>query len=311
MVLSRLKRALPRSKLGWVLAITSVLAWGVILGMIGFVLAPTMGTRDTIGSHDWDQMESHRYLVTKTILAFHQFPFWNPYACGGHPNWGGFESGTTVVSPWFPFYLTMTLPHALRVEVWGMAVISAIGAWLFASLFTKSHTIRALAVVAFAVNGRWALQITSGHTWHLVYGLTPWVLYFYDRAVGADPSRGPPRRRHVVLCGAFLALMVYTGGIYPLPETILTVALYGVFLAATTRSPRPVVVGLAAGGISLGLAAPKLLPVLEVLLKHPRLVDSTETLDFSAFVDVLTSHEQDMTSFHPGINAWGWHEWGM
>lgn len=312
MVLGRLRRALPQSKLGWVFAATTVLAWGVILAMIAYELWPALtGDRTTVGAHDWDQMESHRYLVTKSLLAFHQFPFWNPYACGGHPNWGGFESGTTVVSPWLPAYLLMTLPHALRVEVVGMAFISAVGAWLFASRFTRSPAVRALVVVAFAVNGRWALQIASGHTWHLAYAWTPWVLYFYDRAVGADASLGPPRRRWAVLAGVCLALMVYMGGIYPLPQTILAVALYGCFLAAMTRSVRPLVVGLACGGVSLGLSAPKLLPIIEVLLKHPRLIDSTETLDLRAFVDVLTSREQDMYSGHAGVSQWGWHEWGM
>ena len=184
---------LPKSKLGWVFAVTAVLCWAVILGMIAYVLWPTLADRSTIGAHDWDQMESHRYLVDKTILDFHQFPFWNPYACGGHPNWGGFESGTTVVSPWLPFYLTMTLPHAMRVEVFGSAFISAVGAWLLAARFTRSAAARALVVVAFAVNGRWALQLTPGHTWHLVYAWTPWVLYFYDRAVGHDPHAAPPR----------------------------------------------------------------------------------------------------------------------
>ena len=67
----KLRARLPKSRLGWVFAVTAVLAWGVILGMIGFVLAPTMGDRTTLGAHDWDQMESHRYLVDKTILVYH------------------------------------------------------------------------------------------------------------------------------------------------------------------------------------------------------------------------------------------------
>jgi hypothetical protein len=108
-----LNRILPKSRLGWVHLATTILSWLVILGMIGFVLAPTLGDLRTVGGHDWDQMESHRYLVTKTILRFHQFPFWNPYSCGGHPTWGGFETATIVVSPWLPFYLAMTLAHAL------------------------------------------------------------------------------------------------------------------------------------------------------------------------------------------------------
>jgi hypothetical protein len=205
----------------------------------------------------------------------------------------------------------MTLAHAMRVEVWGSALLSAVGAWLLASRFTRSPAIRALVVVAFAVNGRWALQITSGHTWHLAYAWTPWVFYFYDRAVGADASFGTPRRRFVVLAGACLALMVYMGGIYPLPQTVFVVGLYAVFLCATTRSLRPILVLATCGAVSLGLAAPKLLPILEVLAKHPRLVDSTETIDFGGFVDVLTAREQDMSSGHGGVSQWGWHEWGM
>jgi hypothetical protein len=307
-MLQRLKRLLPGSGLRWVLAFAWLVAWGIVLGMVVYVLAPTMGDRTTLGAHDWDQMESHRYLVQKTILAYHQFPFWNPYACGGHPNWGGFESGTVVVSPWFPFYMTMTLAHALRVEIWGSAVISAVGAWMLASRFTRSPAVRALVAVGFAVDGRWALQITSGHTWHLAYGLTPWALYFYDRAAGGDPTAGPPRRRWAVLVGATLAAMIYTGGIYPLPQTILAIALYGVCLAAVTRSPRPILAGLTAAAVAVGLAAPKLLPIFEVLSKHPRLVDSTETITFGAFVDVVASRD---LGGHGGVSQWGWHEWGM
>jgi hypothetical protein len=309
---SRLARLLPGSKLGWVLAVTTVLSWLVVLATIAYELAPAMtGDRSTIGSHDWDQQESYRYLARKTILAYHQFPFWNPYSCGGHPNWGGFESGSTLVSLWMPFYLLMTLPHAMRVEVLGSALLSAVGAWLLASRFTRSPAVRALVVIAFAINGRWALQIASGHTWHLAYAWTPWVLYFYDRAVAADASHGPPRLRWVVLTGACLALMVYMGGIYPLPQTIIAVAIYGVLLAAMTRSLRPIVVGAACGAVSLGFAAPKLLPVLEVLRRFPRLVDSPETATFGAFIDMLTGPDQEMWSGHAGVSAWGWHEWGM
>ncbi len=300
-----------KSAIGWVLGGSTLVVSAIILAMIAWTLAPTLANLSTVGSHDWDQMESHRYLVTKSILRFHQFPFWNPYACGGHPNWGGFESGTTVVSPWLPFYLAMSMPHAMRVEVWGSALLSAAGAWLLAGRFTRSPAARAFVVIAFAVNGRWALQITSGHTWHLAYEWTPWVLYFFDRAVGADPTRGSPRARDIVLCATSIALMVYMGGIYPLPQTIFALALYGIFLSLFLRSERPIVVGLGAGLLALGLSAPKLFPVLEVMSKHPRFVDSTETLDLRAFVDLLTSRDQDMTSAHAGVTQWGWHEWGM
>jgi hypothetical protein len=306
-----LSRILPKSRLGWVHLATTALSWLVILGMIGFVLAPTLGDLRTVGGHDWDQMESHRYLVTKTILRFHQFPFWNPYSCGGHPVWGGFETATVVVSPWFPFYMTMTLAHALRVEIFGSALISAAGTWLLAGRFTRSPMARAFVVVAFAVNGRWALQITAGHTWHLVYAWMPWALYLFDRAIGADATRGVPRRRDLVLTALVLALMVYGGGIYPLPHAAAVMALYSAFLAVQLRSFRPILVCAATGLLAVGLSAAKLFPIVEVLLRFPRLVDSPETMDLTTFVHSLTSHDQDMNSRPANTSHWGWHEWGM
>jgi hypothetical protein len=305
------RRRWPTSSLGWVHAATSVVAWLILVAMAGYVLGPTLGDRSTVGGHDWDQMESHRYLVSKTILRFHQFPFWNPYSCGGHSTWGGFESGTVVVSPWLPFYLTMTLPHALRAEIFGSALVSMAGAWMLAGRFTRSAAARALVVVAFAINGRWTLQLAAGHTWHLVYGLVPWVLYFYDRAVGASPTLPAPRWRDTVYLGAVLAMMVYAGGIYPLPQTAVVVGLYGVALSVVTRSARPLGVGLAGGAIALGLCAPKLLPVLEVLARFPRLIDSTEMMDFIGFVQILVAPQQDMSTPAMHVSQWGWHEWGM
>jgi hypothetical protein len=289
----------------------TVLAWLIILGMIGFVLRPILTDLTTVGGHDWDQMESHRYLIKKTISRFHQFPFWDPYSCGGHTSWGGVESGTTVVSPWLPFYLAMSLPHAMRVEIFGSTLISAVGAWLLAGRFSRSPAARALVVVAFAINGRWTLQTAVGHTWHLAYAWTPWAIYFYDRALGDDPADGRARGRDVVLLGACLAMMVYAGGIYPLPQTAFAIGLYGLFLAARTRSSRPIFVGLASGLIAFGLAAPKLIPMADVFWDNPRLVDSPESIDLTALVAILTAPIQDTSSRPANVGQWGWHEYGM
>ena len=308
----RMTRTLPGSRFAWTHFVCTIAVWLIILGMIGGVLSNTLRPPIGLGSHDWDQMESHRYLIVKTIKRFHQFPFWNPYACGGHPNWAGFESGSTLVSPWLPFYLSMTLPHAMRVEIWGTALISAVGAWLLAGRFARSPAARAFVVVAFAVNSRWALQIATGHTWHLAYAWTPWALYYFDRALGADPLRGAPRARDFVLCAACFAAMAYTGGIYPLPHTAVAALLYAGFLAASQRSLRPLVVLGAVGALAFGLAAPKLLPLFEVMARFPRIADSTESIDLGGLLQILTSREDGIGSHPAGINApWGWQEFGM
>jgi hypothetical protein len=199
----------------------------------------------------------------------------------------------------------MSLGRAMRVEILGMTLLAAVGAWLLAGRFTRSPAARTLVVIAFAINPRWTLQAGAGHTWHLAYAWTPWVLYLYDRAVGADREWGEPRSRDVVLTGTCLAVMVYMGGIYPLPHTLVAMTLYGVFLAVVLRSYRPILVELTSGVIALGLAAPKLLPVLDVIRRFPRLTDSPESLELGTFVKLFTSRNPVAAS------PWGWHEYGI
>jgi hypothetical protein len=291
--------------------VSGVLAALVVLAMVAFVLKPLLADPHGYGRHDWDQMESHRYLVKKTILRFHELPFWNPYACGGHPAWAGLESDSVVVAPWLPAYLLLSLPVALRVEIVVSALWGAMGAWLLASRFTRSFAACAFVAVVFAVNGRWTLQLTAGHAWHMVYAWMPWALFFFDRAVGAQPALGPPRMGSAVWTGVCLAMMVYTGGIYPLPQTAVVLGAYAVLVAIATRSTRPLLALAVSGAVSIGLSAPKLLPTLEVMRRYGRAIDSPESLTPEQLAELLTDRVQGFTTAHAGIADYTWHEVGM
>ncbi|MCC6527068.1 MAG: hypothetical protein IT373_30755 [Polyangiaceae bacterium] len=269
------------------------------------VVAPWFENLRTFGFHDWDAVTSFRYLVKKSLLEHGEFPGWNPYACGGYPLWGYVEGGTNLVSPWLPFYLLAPLPVALRIEVLGMALVAALGAYVLAGRFTTSSAARLLVAALWAVNGRWGLQAASGHAWHLAYGYLPWCLYFFERA------RGSLAVRDIALTGGVFALLLYGGGIYPLPHTALAVGLYALVMAWQERSLRPIVALALAGLVGLGLAAPKLLPVLDTFADDPRLIESTERLDLGAFVTLLTSRDQGFHARPARVAPYGWHEWGM
>jgi hypothetical protein len=305
-VLARVRDALPRTWGDWCRFAAALVAWGIILGMIGFVVAPAFKDMQSLGSHDWDQMEAHRLLVRRSIREFRQFPFWNPFGCGGSPSWAGMESGSTVVSPWLPFVLYASLPVAVKAEMAGTAVIAAVGTWLLAGRFTRSAALKVICCAAFVVNGRWALQIAVGHTWHLYYAWTPWTLYFFDRAV----QKGRQTSRDVVLCGACIAMMVYGGGIYPLPQTIVALGVWAIGLAALHRSIKPLGAALCAGLFSFGLSAPKLIPTIDMMLRFPRTIASTETIDLHAFVVTLTARDQSIMAGPAMVTPYGWHEWG-
>ncbi len=270
------------------------------------MVLPWLRHPNTFGFHDWDAQTSHRYLVKQALLEHFEMPFWNPYACGGFPGWGYVESGTILVSPWLPAYLFLPMAIALRIEVIGMALIGAFGAYAVASRFTASHASRAFVVALWAVNGRWGLQTAVGHTWHLAYAFLPWALFFFERA-----RQTSSRTRDVVLLGVSFAALVYSGGIYPLPHAILALGLYAFTLTILEKNLRPLFVLGIGGFCGVGLAAPKLLPMLDVFGKAPRLVPSTESLDLGAFFTLLTSPDQSYFSRPARVTPYGWHEWGM
>jgi hypothetical protein len=280
----------------------------IVLTTIWGVVRPLFTNVSTLGGHDWDEMEAQRWLVVKSIREFRQFPFWNPYACGGFSAWGAVESDTTVISPFLPVYLFAPLHWALRIEVLVTVLVSALGAWLFAGRFTRSAALRALVCLAFAVNGRWSLQAATGHAWHLYYAYTPWILFFYDRAARA---RGPFDAKSVCLASVFVALMVYSGAIYPLPQTVFLVGVYAIVLAILERDLRPLSAGAAVGAIALGLSAPKLVSMVENMMRWPRVVDSTESIDLHAFVQMLIERNQDTTAPAASVSQWGWQEYGL
>lgn len=270
------------------------------------VLLPWFERRDTFGFHDWDVQTAHRYLVVTSLLDHGELPAWDPFACGGFPAWGYVEGATNLVSPWLPFYLLGDIRFALRIEVLGMGILGAWGAYLAAGHFTRSIAMRGFVVAVFAVNGRFALQAASGHTWHLCYALLPWCFHFFEKA------RLPEgRARDEIGAQVAFALLVYWGGIYPLPHAALFVGLYAAGMAITTRALRPLWVFARVGAGAVLLAAPKLFPLIALFRRAPRTIASDEVLDLGSFFTLLTSRAQAFYDRPAAVSPYGWHEWGM
>jgi hypothetical protein len=286
-----------------------LLAWATVLGGVIVVCSPWLADVTTLGFHDWDVMTSHRYLVKLSLLRYHELPGWNPYACGGFPAWSYIEGATTLVSPWLLPYLTLPIALALRVEVIGMALVGVLGAYALAGQFTRSPPARALVVALWGFDSRWSLQAAVGHAWHLAYAITPWCFYFFERARRERSDAGASFGPRFGLA-ASLAMLVYSGGIYPLSHTVLALALYAGVVAASERSVRPLGLLAGCGVLGVGLSAPKLVPMLRLFRRTPRLVDSSETLDLHLLGELLTSGDRHYRSDHGNLRL-GWHEYGM
>ena len=278
--------------------------------MILLVVSPLLMHPWTLGEHNWDQMNTQREVVVQTITRFRQFPFWDPYTCGGHPAWGSLESDPIVVSPWLPAYLLAPLPIAIRIEIIVSAIVGALGAWRLASRFTDSRALQSLFTVVTVVNSRWAMQIAAGHTWHLLYGLLPWTLYLFDRAIDPGTSRRDGVRL-VVVAGACLALMAYGDGIYPVPHTAFALAVYAALVSKNTRRMRPLYALAGVGVVAFGLSAPKLVPLFEQLERFPRVIKSDEAIWPQYIPAIFTRRISDYAASADFVSGALWHEWGL
>ena len=330
----------PRSRQDWFDASMTLAALAFMALAAGRALEPVVLDWTTWGGHDWDEVSAQRYITLKSLREYGQLPFWNPFACGGHSAWANVQGASNLVSVFLPAYWFLDFRHALRVELVSTVIVGLLGVWFWAGRFTRSAALRGLLAVVFCLNGRWAMQAATGHAWHLYYAYTPWVFWAFERAcsaasvsASAGAQRQTPARRggwrggvnaglerlrldraglHDVVVGAvFVALMVYQGAIYPLPQTMFALALYAFGRAAIARRATPLAVYGAIAGLAAGFAAPKLLPELEVMLRFPRLVDSNEHFPLTALVQAFTAPGQTPGSPPARVPQWGWHEYGI
>jgi hypothetical protein len=303
------RRFLPETREGWLGLSFALAALTLVLVAVFRTLEPTLSNWSNWGTHDWDQVTAYRYVMVKSFKEFGQFPLWNPYTCGGHSAWANVQEVSNLVSPFMPLYLFLDLRHAIRLELLGTVLLAVAGCWLLASRYTKSAGLRGVVCVIFALNGRWAMQVATGHDWHWYYAVTPWVFLFFERALAAEDRKR--RFTNVVLGAVFVASMVYTCAIYPLPHTLTLLGCYALALAVMERSLRPLFLLSAITITGLGLAAPKLVPTLDLMARFPRLVDSLEYVELRTLVVALTAPGQAPGQSPAPAPQWGWHEYGI
>jgi len=280
-------------------------ALALLSGALFYVLAPMLADFSTYGFHDWDVETAYRYITVASLRDHGELPWWQPYMCGGVPAWGYVEGASNLVSPYLPLYLLADVRAAIRLEVLGQGLVGLVGTYLFAGCFTRSAALRALLAALFVLNGRWALQAAVGHTWHLQYGLMPWVFWCFER------SQAPGKLRFAAGAGAVMAVQCFWGGIYPLPHTALLLSGYALLTAFFGATLRPILALAVAGPVALGLAAPKLFAVVDHMRDVPRLIESNEVIGLGELAVMLTAPDQRYGVHSVRVPAYNWHEWGI
>ena len=235
-----------------------------------------------------------------SVARYHEFPFWNPYECGGYPLWDNPQGFAGAPLLWTVFFVNSTV----SIYIWVIAHVAFAFAsmWLFARHEVKlSRAATFVAAAAWAFSGFHQQHYSGGH-----FTFVPWV--FFPLALLLW-RRAEHDLRYAVGLGVLAAWMFYEGAVYPLPHLVLLLGAETLTRAwPLRRLPRILRAGAIVGVVAFTIAGSRLLPVLDQLRQHsrPALHDS-DAITWTTFKAMFLARQHERGV--PG-QQYVWTEWG-
>lgn len=278
----------------------------VFLGIAAVYCFPVFINIHNWGQMEWDQFTFWNAVPRATILQYHQFPLWNPYAEGGnvllaHPH-------SLFLSPFYIFVLIFGPVIGLKLEIFIHLVVGLWGMYRLARFLSMERIAAYFSAIVFMLNSMYALHLTEGHTEWLVMAFVPWFFLYLMKSF-------KDTRQALVAC-VFLSLMTLGGSVDVLSITLVLLPIYVVLKCIQQKSIGPLLPLIIILIGAFALCAVKLLPMLEFIRQYPRLTPERDGSGLSVLYDMLLSREQaywdtlnwDATQ-RMGLSH-GWHEYG-
>ncbi len=156
------------------------------------------------GMYDWDLYSSWFEAARIAILRYHEFPWWNPYLCGGFPLAADPQVGLLSID--LPLVLAFGTSQGLRLATVLSLMLAIEGARRLARLWLSDPWAVALAAAVYGWNGSisWLASVNPGLS--LSHPLLPWLLLFAFRL---DRGTRPAVGLGVVAALGVLAIIQY------------------------------------------------------------------------------------------------------
>ncbi len=290
-----------RSPVWMALAVAAIPA----LGLAALVFDPT-GFPFWRGGAYSDLLVSHwpiSAFIRYSIITWRQIPLWNPLILSGMP-----LAADPLAGLWYlPNVVGWALPGALGFNLlfWAHVALAAWGGMKLLRAEGASAPAAVLGSVVFAATPKLVGHIGLGHL-TLVEAVcwTPWILYAVRQAIERthEPSG---RAGRYALAGALLGMIALIDPRWIIPQGLLSLAYAGKCLAHSHDWRARVGLGwrpgVIAAAIGLGLAAPVLIPLAELLPRTTR-----STMSSGAALDVSLPPERILGTIM--LQAGGWPE---
>ncbi|MGC1676216.1 MAG: hypothetical protein WA740_01685 [Candidatus Binataceae bacterium] len=235
-------------------------------------------------SLDWSRGMDWSWSDWRTIAHFHQFPFWNPYKCGGMPSLANPQSD--FLSPFLLLRIFFGPFAGLELEVPLHLSVAFAGAYVLARTVNCKPIAAAAAAIVFAGSSWLPLHAAAGHEMHLAGAYLPWVCAFTWMGIQRRSAAW------AALAGLFVAVCCYEGAMYEVLQLAIFVAVIGAAACVMEWSPRPMFIAAIVGIFFVGFAAFKLFPAIVLMHAHPRLGYLSEESFYKTLLSIF-SRKQD------------------
>lgn len=262
---------------------------------------------DNWGANDWDE---HLFVLESAITSikqYHQLPLWNPWEGGGMVSYQ--QHANPLLTPFTILCFLFTTPQAVKISIFLHYVIALTGMYIIGRKMFKLNNLFLILIPSsiFVFNGSFFLHFSEGHTWLLPFAYIPFVYYFFEKYVDSKD------KKNLILCSLFIALMIFEGGIYPVPMIVLYLIIYSLSMFLLGINKDYILALIEVGVFSILLSSIKVIPLLDYMLVYPRSNPTgSEVIPFHALYKIFLWRGQSLWTFRNGFEGqkFLWHEYG-
>ena len=269
--------------------------------LVAFIFTlPFLLKWDYIGVGDWELFITIMAVPAKTILYYHQFPFWNPYIGGGNILFAHPEVG--ILSPFFPLVLLFGAVAGLKLQVLLAYFLGFWGSFLLARKLGLSGIASYLVSFVYFGGSYFALHFSIGHIPFTHFCFLPWLLYFLLQ------SRNNWK---YILAGALAVAFIIlgNGAAVPILYTAFFSAIFAIAFSIEGRSFALIKAYLFSVIGGLLLAAVKFIPMFHYLSQNKWEGMPSDSTPIALLPPAFFSFNHEIFRQAGSGQYWGWHEY--
>ncbi len=211
------------------------------------------------GNLDWDQHLAFGEVIRKSILEFNQFPFWNPYHCGGTELIGFPEN--EIFSLNSVCILMFGAMDGYKVAIGIKLLIGFYGFFILGRYFKLTVEATFAMAISYLFSGHFLLPYAAGMTNFLALSYLPYIFLFFTRAFRESSFK------FALLTAIFVTLQFFAGFHY-VGMTLLFLAMYALFSLGLVKLQTAAKYTLLVLVLFLLLSGPKLFPSIRTVFLH-------------------------------------------